>query len=245
MRALTGYVLLTVLAAGVSQNIAAYTDRTRYPRDNVAYAGDIVAIFEGSYREFLPTSLQVGLDPTFSDDQVAIIKDACQLFIERALMSQVLECAFSRSKKDLPSSRQTFEHELYTALAPVQIGENFFPAFAFIARFWDDPKAVGLGYLNLFNDTDKPLPGYRTRHYLHIALSSDHLGRNGGYYLSRDEGYWAGVIAHEFLHNLGYDHPTGYASSFIKEYGNCIWMNGASAEEPEGTFNDKVITKED
>lgn len=39
--------------------------------------------------------------------------------------------------------------------------------------------------------------------------------------------YWAGVIAHEMLHNLGHTHPNGvYDQVFIREYENALIYNG-------------------
>lgn len=37
----------------------------------------------------------------------------------------------------------------------------------------------------------------------------------------------AGTIFHEIMHNLGWDHPTGYPGSFIKEAGLCIARDNA------------------
>ncbi len=37
----------------------------------------------------------------------------------------------------------------------------------------------------------------------------------------------AGTIYHEWMHRVGYDHPTGYEGSFIKELGLCISRNNA------------------
>ena len=59
------------------------------------------------------------------------------------------------------------------------------------------------------------MPGQSDRHYFHIALNSDFLAPSH-YALAEDSDFWAGVMGHEMLHNLGYDHPHGYEGSFIK-----------------------------
>lgn len=217
-------------------------DAKHYPKGNVAYSGNIIAAPEGSYKGVFPITLQVGVDPSFSEGQQRLIIDAMDVFVERAMEDSILDCAYKRSTKDFPVDRKTFEVQLYSALSPIYVKSSVLPSFAFIARYGSDPESVGIAYLDLFNDRESPLPGYSTRHYLHIALNTDHLGEGSQYSLARDVDYWAGVIGHEFLHNLGYDHPTGYRGSFIKEFGNCIWMNGARVPRVE-ELPDLVVRK--
>lgn len=50
-----------------------------------------------------------------------------------------------------------------------------------------------------------------------IKLNRYNLAKN----LKRDDA-WGGTIFHEFLHRVGYSHPTGYPGSLIKEAGLCI-----------------------
>jgi len=45
---------------------------------------------------------------------------------------------------------------------------------------------------------------------------------NSSYIYGADYHYWAGVIAHEILHNLGYVHPDGYTGTLITSYQDCI-----------------------
>jgi hypothetical protein len=61
---------------------------------------------------------------------------------------------------------------------------------------------------------------------LRVALNSDYFGAKATYHLKNDFDYWAGVLAHEVLHNLGYGHRTGYPGSFIEEFGICVQLNG-------------------
>lgn len=234
-----GVALCTVPAVD-----AVAADTSRYPYENAAFAGELLGAYIGSHMGFLVTSVQIRLDPTFSSEQKGLIGRSMRILVERALQSNVLDCAFKNSTKDLPSSKANFEVQLYNALSPSYISGLPLPSFGFIARYHDDPGTVGLGYLSLYHDRDKPLPGYDHRHYFHVALNSDHMGSSSAYYYRDDAEYWAGVIVHEFLHNLGYNHPTGYTGSFIKEYGNCLAGNGRARMEIFGTLQDEVIEKD-
>lgn len=48
----------------------------------------------------------------------------------------------------------------------------------------------------------------------------------------------AGTIFHEIMHNLGWNHPTGYPGSFIKEAGLCIVRNNADKNSGFGLTGD-------
>lgn len=216
----------------------------RYPNQNIdslRFAMDLAGVVQSTFEEHFPLMLQVRVDPTFSDQQIQIIKKASQVFVERALSSEVIDCAYARSSKDMPRSRQDFELELFAALSLVHSGGMSFPVYGFIARMWDQSSIVGLAYVNVFHSRSNPLPGYGERHHFHIALNSDYMGSGASYFYRNNAQYWAGVIAHEFLHNLGYRHPTGYEGSFINEYGECIASGGA---EPEYLIGLKDVTVE-
>lgn len=234
-------IAVLVLPSG----IASAADTSRYPRENAAFAGTFLGSYHGKHEDLLIMSLQIRTDPTYSAAQRTLIDRSMGILLDRALKEHVIDCAYAHSSKDLPSSRQDFEIQLYGALSHTYIAGNHVPSFGFIARYRDDPGSVGMAYVNLYYDHDNALPGYDHRHYLHIALNSDHMGPTSSYIYADDAEYWAGVIGHEFLHNLGYVHPTGYAGSFIKEYGKCVTGNGQSYEEAEDAVEDDVVYKGD
>lgn len=236
------YLIMIMFSMASSLGFA--RDASRYPRDNAALSGEYVGNYQGSYDGIFKLGVQLRVDPTYSDEEKSILKDAIQFYIERALKKEVLDCAFSRSTKDLPNSRSQFEIQLASALSPFEVEGLRMNAFQFIARFWNDPGAVGYGYVNLFYDTSLPQPGFQIKNHFHIALNSDFIGQDSLYPFATDTEYWAGIIGHEFLHNLGYDHPSGYKGSFIQEYGLCLTNNGASLAEPEGIVRDKSVHKE-
>ncbi len=217
---------------------------SRYPDGNVAYSVDIIGIVKSNYDNLFPLKLQIGLDTTFSENQKRLLFKSLKIFLERSLKKSVVDCAFRNATKDLPLSRQDFEKQLFSSLSILQIDDIQLPSFAFIGKYWDDPLSVGLGYIGLFYEEDHPLPGYATRHYLHIAINADHLGERSSYTYKNNEDYWAGVIGHEFLHNLGYRHPYGYKNSFISEYGHCIQYNGGDAPSLEKELYDTEVEKD-
>lgn len=222
---------------------ASAADLSRYPNGNLQHTGTISGEVSGVFKDWLPLSLQYAIDPTFDADQTQILSMALKIFMERGVQKHVLDCAFRNSSKDLPGSRKKIELQLTSALTFLEHNTLYFPSMAFISRYWGDPHSVGLGYVGLFYDEDKPLPGHNFRHYLHVAINSDHLGDTSKYRYRNNVEYWAGVIGHEFLHNLGYRHPTGYSGSFISEYGQCITSNGLEAAALEGELQDTEVFK--
>lgn len=221
----------------------ALADATHYPYENFAHAGEWSGVYFGKSGE-TELAINLMLDPSFSNSQKSIIKQGMKAFVDRSLRESVLSCAFNSSTKDFPESRQKFKSQMLEALSYRKLDDLTYPGYAYVGRFWNDINAAGLGFINLFYDRSNALPGYKDRHYLHVALNSDHLGEESQYFLARDFEYWAGVLGHEFLHNLGYVHPTGYSGSFVKEYGNCVWKNGTDRDLPEGTLEDAEVHKD-
>lgn len=219
-------------------------DVTRYPKHRPEFSANIVGGFSGLYRDILPLETQLGLDPTFNEQQQELIEEAMKIFMKRAVKDQTISCAFRRASKDFPVSAVKFTAQMLSGLTLIDREEMMVPSFVFIGRYWDDAKAVGIAYKDLFYEKDFPFPGFEHRHYFHVALNSDFLGDGSDYKYRNDVNYWAGVLAHEFLHNLGYDHPTGYPGSFIREYQYCITNDGLEGAPLEGEVFDKVVERE-
>lgn len=219
-------------------------DVTRYPRYHPRHSANIVGAFGSVYDDVLRIRTQLGLDSSFTEQQQELLKEAMKVVMQRALKEPVISCAFKQASKNLPESKEIFVEQMLSALALIQNQETLFPAFVFVGRFWDDPKTVGIAYQDLFYDTEFPFPGYTHRHYLHVAINSDFLGNSTGYRFGNDVNYWAGVLAHEFLHNLGYGHPTGYERSFIREYEVCLRNDGLEQAPIEDEVFDRVVEKE-
>ena len=61
----------------------------------------------------------------------------------------------------------------------------------------------------------------------HVEINGRHLGSRTGYAYGGDPEYWAGVLAHEMLHNLGLRHRDGeYDGTFIRSYQRAVQTNG-------------------
>lgn len=243
MRHLCKVILSLAVAAG-SYAQAFARDASRYPRNVVPYSGVYAGNYRQLFQDLFPMSISLYHDDNFDSSERQIITEAMQLFMERALDDGVVECAFRNSSKDRPPSVEVFKGAMFAALSLRAHDSTMFPGFAYITSFSADDQAVGIGYINLFYDRDRPLPGYDNRNYLYIALNRDLLGQGSTYWLASNAEYWAGVIGHEFLHNLGYVHPTGYPGSFIKEYGDCIWSHGLGAAVPEGVVGDRTVVQD-
>ncbi len=227
-------------------SVASGQDVHRYPEGDVFYAANIESSSIDFVQDDRKLCIQLGLDDTFSVEQKKIIKKSLRIFLERSLKKSIVDCAYRNSIKDLPESPRFFETQLSSALSVLALNSELrMPSFVFIARYFNDPTSVGLGYVGSFYEEDKVFPGQRCRHYLHVALNSDHLGEHAtsGYMHRGNTDYWAGVLAHEFLHNLDYRHPGLKKGSFIYEYQKCVHRNGADADDLDGELPDIEVEK--
>lgn len=224
-------------------SIALARDVSHYPYDSFAYAGKFLKMFSNAKTG---AELALFVDHEFSDQQNELLKKATTTLSERYISKPVLDCAYASSVRELPESRELFVSQMKEVMGPKTVDPKVPEAKAstllFVAGYSDDKTSVGMGFLNLYYDTDTPFPGYSDRHYLYIALNDDYLGK-ASYQYGTDSDYWAGVMAHQILHNLNYDHRSGYSGSFITEYSKCLWKNGVQFDIPEGVFNDRIIER--
>jgi len=161
-------------------------------------------------------------DNKFDGFQQALIGPAAKKLHERMndnQRSKILDCAYKRASKALPRSRQTIDTQLKNIFVNPASGNR--PIKMTVAYMWSEANAVGRAPIG--NSGQFPEKG----DLLRVALNSDYFGAQATYHLKDDFDYWAGVLAHEVLHNLGYGHPTGYPGSFIEEFGICVQLNGA------------------
>ncbi|MDV3002991.1 MAG: hypothetical protein N5P05_004646 (plasmid) [Chroococcopsis gigantea SAG 12.99] len=159
-------------------------------------------------------------DNKFDGFQQALIGPAAKRLHEKMnnQRGKILDCAYQRASKDLPSSRQTIDNQLKTVFVNAASGNR--PIKMTVAYMWSEKDNVGKAPVG--NSSQFPEQG----DLLRVALNSDYIGAQTTYHLKNDFDYWAGVLAHEVLHNLGYRHPTGYKGSFIEEFGICVQLNG-------------------
>ena len=204
---LVGFVCAVVVLTGLV-SIAADNLETAYiqPR-TLVYAG-------GSFR--------VLAENGFDQEQKQLIREASIRVRERmrSQRSAILACANKRSNRDKQSASGKGIND--------QIEQVFFKRASggrainlSVVRLWSDSEAAGRAPIGT-RDYQFPEKG----DLLRISLNSDDIGSKSQYFLKNDIDYWAGVIAHEILHNLGYSHPNGYEGSFIKEFGRCTRYSG-------------------
>lgn len=173
------------------------------------------------------TIRQVYVDPTFSAEQKSTIKAAMAILEARGWNDEMLKCATNASNKDFPNFSMTWrtlaltgEHRWkFQRTGATSVGLAFVgkPAKIYISRIWNDGIALARGWLNILPHSEDGIE-------FSIALNSDFMVPP--YSSHKDPEFWAGVIAHEQLHNLGLNHPTGYTGSYMYEFGNCIRFNG-------------------
>jgi hypothetical protein len=212
------------------------TDTTHYPDGDPAKARSSAtellfraqAQTPGISRIFVVGDLYV--DSTFTQSQKDIIAKAYKLAKDRLGLPLVRECADSNSNKDKADVFYKVGNSRSTTVR--------------ISRIWDEPDVVGKGYINIVK-TYRPsggatgirIPAGFEEDFI-IALNSDYIGNQSLWKGFSSPDYWAGVITHEMLHNLGLRHPNGYEGSYIEVYGDCVWHNGVLPARRTFSLND-------
>lgn len=204
---LVGFVSTVIVLTGLA-SIAADNLKTAYiqPR-TLVYAG-------GSFR--------VLAENGFDQEQKQLIREASIRVRERmrSQRSAILACADKRSNRDKQSASGKAIND--------QIDQVFFKTASgghtinlSVVRLGSDNRYAGFAPTGT-RDYQFPEKG----DLLRVSLNSDDLGSKSKYFLKNDIDYWAGVMMHEILHNLGYNHPRGYEGSFITEFGRCTRYSG-------------------
>jgi hypothetical protein len=217
-------IIFSISGILLLDNNAAFAETTSRQSKNILSEAQWSGLYFGK-SENEELALNLMLDPSFTEDERSVIKPALQTFMERSMNEITLNCAFQNSTKNLPASKDRFREQLYDALSYRRINDLKFPGFAYIEREKNSSGFIGSGDINLFYDRSEPSPGYKNKHYFYISINPDYLSSDSGYSFSKSIDFWAGVLGHLFLHNLGYDHPTGTSGSFINEYAQCISLN--------------------
>ncbi|HYW20370.1 MAG TPA: hypothetical protein VE956_13880 [Nodularia sp. (in: cyanobacteria)] len=170
-------------------------------------------------------NFRVLADNKFDGSEKALIGPAAKILHQRLSTnrSKILDCTYRRANKDFPSSRAVIDNQLRSVFVNAASGNR--PIVMTVAYMWAEPGNVGRGTLG--KSGQFPEKG----DLLRVALNSDQFGAGATYHKSNDLDYWADVLAHEVLHNLGYNHPTGYPGSFIEEFGVCVRFNGVEPAE--------------
>jgi hypothetical protein len=91
-------------------------------------------------------------------------------------------------------------------------------------KFWDANRENKNLFFQAYDVWQKDHP---SSVHAYIKLNSDAIGKNLAYEKNEpDTQKLAGVIAHELLHNLGWDHTnnnlSSYSGTVIEEFGRCV-----------------------
>lgn len=215
------YIYALIISLFTMHNKKAMSDINSAESPTFPEIAEWNGLYFGSYRNS-DIALNLMLDQSFGESEKATIKNAMSLFMARTMDEKILDCAYKNTIKDFPHSKEGFREHLYSALGVRKLNDLRFFGFAYIERNPNLNKIVGSGKINLFYEKTDPSPGYNYKNYFHIAINPIYLSTASESSMKRGSQYWAGVLSHLFLHNLGYDHPTGTSGSFTNEYSNCI-----------------------
>lgn len=173
------------------------------------------------------------ISSAFDPKQKQIIIRAAQIMAQRVMQYQTFQCTYKNATRDyLADSAEADEEKLRSA---------FWESLVYV----DDSASIGIEgvelpkggalYIDGFSADFSPAHGlalldlYYEEQELRINLNADYIGRRLdylGYVLPNGPELWAGVIAHEIMHNLGWIHPNGYEETVILEFGKCVSADG-------------------
>jgi hypothetical protein len=164
--------------------------------------------------QFPPLGVDLWLDRKWDDSQKDLLRRATRIFIERIDDDNVRSCAFRHTNKDIQWSEDGFRNGVWSWLMIPCFDCN--PERQLLIQKLDlgdgtAGRAKVSGHISTTNAV-----------YMKVELN-EKLVNSPNYDWGFDDQYWAGVIAHEVLHNWRFDHPTGYEGSFINEFGDCLW----------------------
>ena len=194
-------------------------------------------------------SINAGISQDFSQEQIDIIKDAIQLYFQRNLSylrTSPLGCVLKYGSTYPRNPAFPFPHispdpkldqgsliyvATYLSTGNYLKDGEYFPSeyrILLINRFDKDPVSdpvtgrtsytLGLAGVNIYAINNQ---------ILEISLNGKFIGAGSSYPSSTNKDVWAGVIGHEILHNLGWEHGADNTSTYIGEYGRCIERDGA------------------
>jgi hypothetical protein len=98
----------------------------------------------------------------------------------------------------------------------------------YVTKIFDAGNTVGLGWVNIVDYDAVPKKYF-------VGLNADYMTNSYSWGLNYH--YWASVLAHEMLHNLGYRHEGGYPGSLITEWGTAIHHDRSGNFDDDGWIN--------
>lgn len=204
--------------------------------------------------------IEYSYSSAFNDTEARVIRGAVNVVAKRMLDPRMFSNAkrvYRRWYANIPGRRigSTAEFEAWFTRVQLPILlEGGFPRLRINAQYVPRADWVGrapVGTVKTVFGAAPPQFGLTggasqwrppvTEGSFEITLNKAYLGERD-YSLGRDEAYWAGVIAHEMLHNLGHTHPEGvYDGVFIRDYQNAIRHNGTYRPGLSLVGSDEVV----
>ncbi len=166
------------------------------------------------------------IDKTFTAEQHRLIAQAAHQVGMRmknpGIQAELAQCAARNSSKEGPSSLAKFNEivSYHFTQGP--------RTFVYITAFsGTSPKPghsspfIGLGWIGSISSVPRGKATDATGPYaiLHIAINRDFIPEDSS---KNNIVLIAETIAHEFLHNLGFTHNSGYAGTYIEAYEDCM-----------------------
>lgn len=194
--------------------------------------------------------INYSVSKTFTQRQYEIIQRAMRAIAERMLDPRMCDNAINQ-KKDWhyavhnvegsgawKGSKEQFLNWFKNVQLPV-LREKGFPRLQLLPEFAKDSGWAAwapVGTMKTYFES--PKDGFSLRPFasvtgtFEVTLNTSLIG-DPGYSLGSDSDYWAGVICHEMLHNLGHEHAKGdYDSVFIRRYQNAVRFSGKYVYDP-------------
>ncbi len=155
----------------------------------------------------------------FGTEEVSLLGDAVRLFIKYYLHPDTISAAYNNVQGSNQWTRRRYENEMLYLFRDYGDSDPRSRRLYITAFYHRNTDAVARARVGVFTDGDYRMEDTSRANYFHIDINAGNLGEMGN-----DAALWAGVIAHEILHNIGFIHPefdrTGNRVDFIYQYGD-------------------------
>jgi len=186
----------------------------------------------------------VVISDKFSNEQREIITEAAKIMSSRMLTKRILDCTYRNADKDFTgkdkfgygTDREHLSRMLYAAV--LRDGYEGGPGWDKVGDIYVDyfekdytpgqTFTLGQAIIDYFASSSSYEAYHKNdsrRWHGRMEINAKPIGSNLPIDKSNASAL-AGTMAHELLHNVGWDHPQGYPGTVIKEYGLCISRNG-------------------
>jgi hypothetical protein len=171
----------------------------------------------------------------FNKTELAILGPAVNFVAQRLLDPRMFAYArtrYQQSYTKIPNRRFRTAADFQAWFTKIQLPallDRGFPTLQIRGQFDANSNWTGRASVGTVTTEYVSRNGSRPTAYVagafDVTLNTAMLGSNK-FHLGNCENYWAGVIAHEMLHNMGHEHPVGvYEGTFIRAYERAVWLD--------------------